>query len=225
MRVNDNLPNTPEEVSSEYLKRRKELKELEDNPVQTGNRMNAVLAEVPRLRAIEEAAYQPSEGEYGIITEPIFDDDGEFLGVIQDIDDRFLTAEERLARKEVNRLRGRPTWLETRLGFLRILAVAEGISLEDVEIDTIKLKPGRKGDPKIAERREIVRKHIERRRDFEVRSKLEQLFREFDERGIPEPENTDTKTPLFVGPWVQVLSQPGLRRRIVELLNRDRWRR
>ena len=97
MRVNDNLPNTPEEVSSEYLKRRKELKELEDNPVQTGNRMNAVLAEVPRLRAIEEAAYPPSEGEYGIITEPIFDDDGEFLGVIQDIDDPYLRGPEKLA--------------------------------------------------------------------------------------------------------------------------------
>ncbi len=228
MRVNDNLPNTPEEVSSEYLKRRKELKELEDNPVQTGNRMNAVLAEVPRLRAIEEAAYQPSEGEYGIITEPIFDDDGEFLGVIQDIDDPYLTAQEKLARKEVNRLRERHFWLRNRLQLLRIKAAARGtpLSPEDVEIDTIKLKPGRKADPKVLKRGQIVRKHIHTKKDFFDEEKKQVLLREFEENEIPLPKDRYGLLKYPGRNWQEIMSQSAKWEKVVDdILNRDRFPR
>ena len=227
MNVSENLPDNPKEISEEYHKRSKELKELQSDPDQIKGRTNGIYEHAPRLRQIEEDTYTPSKNESGIITEPLFDDDGEFLGVIQDIDDRFLTAEERLARGEVDRLRGRPTWLETRLGLLRIMAAAKEISLEDSEIDAIKLKPGRKANPKIAERKEIVRKHIKPRQDLADHSKLEQLFLEFDQKGIPEPENTHTKTKLFVGLWQEEFFTltPRERRRIVEILNRDRWPR
>ena len=231
MNVSENLPDDPKEVSSEYLKRRKELRELEDNPAQTGNRMNAVRAEAPRLKAVEEAAYQPSKGKYGIITELLYtglpyDDDREFLGVIQDIDDRYLTDGERLARQEINRLKGRPVWLKNRLELLRIKAAAKGISLEDVKIDTIKLKPGRKADPKILKRRDIIKKYIHAYQDWFDSSIKEKILDEFDEEEIPFPKDSES-FPKSIVIWAEFIKDypaDDWKRVVDKVLDKDRWR-
>jgi len=85
-----------------------------------------------------------------------------------------------------------------------------------------KSKPGRKANPQVALRREIVRKHIKGTQDFNDESKLKLLLQELDEKEIPPPEDID-KLLSFTCSWEELLKKPGKLARVVKVLNRDRW--
>ncbi len=85
-----------------------------------------------------------------------------------------------------------------------------------------KSKPGRKANPEVALRREIVRKHIKGTHDFDDESKLKLLLQELDEKKIPPPEDID-KLSSFTCSWKELLKKPGKLVRVVKVLNRDRW--
>jgi len=85
-----------------------------------------------------------------------------------------------------------------------------------------KSKPGRKANPKVGLRREVVRKHIHGTQDFDDESKLKLLLQELDEKEIPPPEDID-KLSSFTCSWEELLKKPGKLARVVKVLNRDRW--
>jgi len=85
-----------------------------------------------------------------------------------------------------------------------------------------KSKPGRKANPKVGLRREVVRKHIHGTQDFDDESKLKLLLQELDEKEIPPPEDID-KLLSFTCSWAELLKKPGKLARVVKVLNRDRW--
>jgi len=85
-----------------------------------------------------------------------------------------------------------------------------------------KPKVGRKPNPKVGLRREVVRKNIHGTQDFDDESKLKLLLQELDEKEIPPPKDID-KLPSFTGSWEGLLKKPGKLARVVQVLNRDRW--
>ncbi len=85
-----------------------------------------------------------------------------------------------------------------------------------------KSKPGRKPNPKVGLRREVVRKNIHGTQDFDDESKLKLLLQELDEKEIPPPEDID-KLSSFTCSWEELLKKPGKFARVVKVLNRDRW--
>jgi len=86
-----------------------------------------------------------------------------------------------------------------------------------------KPKPGRKADPKIQKRRDIVKKHINSPQDFFEEDKKQALLKEFEENKIPPPKD---KYDLVKYPgldWGNIMSQPTKWMNVVDVLNRDRF--
>ena len=86
-----------------------------------------------------------------------------------------------------------------------------------------KSMPGRKADPKILKRREIVQKYIHTYIDWFDPSSKEQLLDEFDDEDIPLPKSKSV--PESVDIWAKFIDYPDDWQRVVnKVLNRDRWR-
>ncbi len=86
-----------------------------------------------------------------------------------------------------------------------------------------KSKPGRKADPKIQKRRDIVKKHIHSPKDFFEEDKKQALLKEFEENEIPPPKD---KYDLVKYPgldWGNIMSQPAKWMNVIDILNRDRF--
>jgi len=89
-----------------------------------------------------------------------------------------------------------------------------------------KPKPGRKGDPKIQKRGEIVRKHIYTKKDFFDKKKKQVLLREFEENEIPFPRNQDGLLKYLGMTWQEIMSQSAKWEKVVDsVLERDRFPR
>jgi len=86
-----------------------------------------------------------------------------------------------------------------------------------------KPKPGRKEDPRIRKRREIVQKYIHTYIDWFDPNSKEQLLDEFDDEDIPLPKSKSV--PESVDIWAEFIDFPDDWQRVVNnILNRDRWR-
>ena len=86
-----------------------------------------------------------------------------------------------------------------------------------------KSRPGRKADPRILKRRDIVKKHISSPKDFFEEDKKQALLKAFEENEIPTPKN---KYGLVKYPglgWGDIMSQPSRWIRVIDALNRDRF--
>ncbi len=70
-----------------------------------------------------------------------------------------------------------------------------------------KPKPGRKADPKIQKRGEIVRKHIYTKKDFFDEKIKQVLLREFEENEIPFPRNQDGLLRYLGMNWQEIMGQ------------------
>ena len=86
-----------------------------------------------------------------------------------------------------------------------------------------KPKPGRKEDPRIRKRREIVQKYIHTCIDWFDPSSKEQLLDEFDDEDIPLPKSKSV--PESVDIRAEFIDYPDDWQKVVKkVLNRDRWR-
>jgi len=142
------LPDDAEELVAEYLGVSRELREIESNPQLIDDKISAILETVPRLKAIEEGTYGPSDEEIGVDVNAIFDpDDNKFLGwhlVLK-------TASERFAENEIKKLNSKKYVLKNRLDLLRVKAASLGITLPEEQDKLV----GKDPDPDQKSKRKI----------------------------------------------------------------------
>jgi len=88
-------------------------------------------------------------------------------------------------------------------------------------------KPGRQADPKVQERREIVQKHVNHKKDFFDRDKQRELLTEFEEKEIPLPQNGDgIEKYSWLIKWTDFMHKPTQWAKLANgTLNRDRFNR
>jgi len=84
-------------------------------------------------------------------------------------------------------------------------------------------KPGKEADDKIQERKQIVGHHIKQKSDFYDPQKFAALLDALDKADIPYPEYRGKK--IFNHPWRDVGDNWELKERVIELLNRDRFKK
>ena len=82
-------------------------------------------------------------------------------------------------------------------------------------------KPGKEADPKINDRKKIVRKHIKRKSDFYDPEIFHKLLSDLDYDRIPPP--IAQGKPIFNHRWVDVQDDEFLVDRVIKILNEDRW--
>ncbi len=98
-------------------------------------------------------------------------------------------------------------------------------SHEDPQEKTAK-KPGRQADPRVQERREIVKKHVNQKRDFFDRDKQRKLLTEFEEKEIPLPRDDKGIEKYPVVRWTDFMHKPTQWAKLANgTLNRDRFNR
>ena len=128
----DEKASEQENLVAEYRKASRELEVLESNPALIRDRVEKILQEVPRLRQLREGTFEPEPGEEGLVERQVFDPvSGESLGKFVDIEDDYLTLQERQARKKIRHLEGLVDYLRRRVDFLRVKADAAGIRLPE----------------------------------------------------------------------------------------------
>jgi len=88
-----------------------------------------------------------------------------------------------------------------------------------------KSKPGRKADPEIQKRRDIVKKHIHAYKYWFDPSIKEKLLDEFNDEDIPFPKDSNN-FPESIVIWTDFITDNAddWPRVVDKLLNRDRWR-
>ena len=78
-----------------------------------------------------------------------------------------------------------------------------------------KSKPGRKADPKIQKRRDIIKKYIHAYKDWFDSSIKEKLLDEFDEEEIPLPKDSES-FPKSIVIWADFIDPPDDWKRVVD---------
>ncbi len=92
--------------------------------------------------------------------------------------------------------------------------------------EQVKKKPGRQADPKVQERREIVQKHVNHKKDFFDRDKQRELLTEFEEKEIPLPRDDKGIEKYPVVRWTDFMNKPMQWKEVAEgILDRDRFNR
>jgi len=89
-----------------------------------------------------------------------------------------------------------------------------------------KSKPGRKEDPEVQNRRDIVKKYIHTYKDWFDPSIKDNLLDEFDKEDIPFPEDSDS-FPESLQIWAEFIKDypaDDWKRVVDKVLNKDRWR-
>jgi len=87
-----------------------------------------------------------------------------------------------------------------------------------------KLKPGRKGDPRIRKRRDIVKTRIQEPKDFLDPEIQRELLDEFHKEGIPIPRQS-VNIPASILEWPEFMGHPNRWRKFVEsCLKKDLYR-
>jgi len=87
-------------------------------------------------------------------------------------------------------------------------------------------KPGRKGDPRIQKRRDIVKKYIHSPEDFFEEDKKQALLKEFEENKIPPPRDRYGFLKYPGMKWQEIMSQSAKWEKVVDsVLERDRFPR
>jgi len=100
-----------------------------------------------------------------------------------------------------------------------------GASRKEPQEKTAKT-PGRQADPKVQERREIVQKLVNHKRNFFDRDKQRKLLTEFEEQEIPLPRDDKGIEKYPVVRWTDFMNKPMQWKEVAEgILDRDRFDR
>ncbi len=92
--------------------------------------------------------------------------------------------------------------------------------------EQVKKKPGRQADPKVQERREIVQKHVNHKKDFFDRDKQRALLTAFERKEIPLPRDGKGIEKYLVVRWTDFMTKPTQWEKLANgTLNRDRFPR
>ncbi len=89
-----------------------------------------------------------------------------------------------------------------------------------------KSKPGRKADPEIQKRRDIIKKYIHAYKDWFDSSIKEKLLDEFDEKEIPFPKDSESfpKSIVIWADFIKDYPADDWKRVVDKVLDKDRWR-
>ncbi len=89
-----------------------------------------------------------------------------------------------------------------------------------------KSKPGRKADPEIQKRRDIIKKYIHAYKDWFNSSIKEKLLDEFDEEEIPFPKDSESfpKSIVIWADFIKDYPAEDWKRVVDKVLDKDRWR-
>jgi len=92
--------------------------------------------------------------------------------------------------------------------------------------ENVEKKPGKQADPKVQERREIVKKHVNQKEDFFDRAKKKTLLTEFEKKEIPLPRNGDGIEKYPGLQWMDFMHKSTQWGELANgILNRDRFNR
>jgi hypothetical protein len=92
--------------------------------------------------------------------------------------------------------------------------------------ENVEKKPGRQADPKVQERREIVQKHVNHKKDFFDRDKQRALLTAFERKEIPLPRDGKGIEKYLVVRWTDFMTKPTQWEKLANgTLNRDRFPR